>query len=177
MDTFNAQCLCLKGIDYKDNDKLLTLYGEGIGKFTAVVKSCKSTKSKLKFATLPMTFANYEFVQKGGRNTVTGCEQIESFFDITGDIVKYSAACVALEFIDKTSMDNIFDAELFINTLKLLNALAFGSYDIKALLTRYINLGLAGLGYGQDLNLGEIKSFMERELDIKINSLEMFLNL
>lgn len=177
MDSFNAQCLCIKGIDYKDNDKLLTLYGEGIGKFTAVVKACKSTKSKLKFATLPMTFANYEFVQKGGRNTVTGCEQIESFFDITSDIVKYSAACVALEFIDKTSIENIFDADLFINTLKLLKALAYGSYDIKALLTRYINLGLEGLGYAQDSNLSEIKRFTENELGINLNSLEMFLNL
>lgn len=177
MDSFTAQCICLKAIEYKDNDKLLTLYGEGIGKLTAVVKSCKSAKSKLKYATLPMTFASYEFVQKGGRNTVVGCEQIESFFDITGDIVKYSAACVALEFIDKTSLENDFDAELYINTLKFFNALAFGNYDIKALLTRYINLGLQSLGYGQELKLGEIKNFIEHDLDIKINSLEMFMNL
>ena len=60
MDIVSLDCLCLKAIDYKDNDRLVTLYASGKDKLTAVAKGCKSPKAKLKFAASPFCFGNYQ---------------------------------------------------------------------------------------------------------------------
>ena len=39
-------CLCIKSIDYKDNDKLVTLYAFGEGKITCLLRGVKKSKAK-----------------------------------------------------------------------------------------------------------------------------------
>ena len=51
--------LCLKSIDYKDNDKIVTLYAVNKGKISIVAKGVKKQKAKLKYAVAPLCFGNY----------------------------------------------------------------------------------------------------------------------
>ena len=45
--------IVLKSVDYKDNDKILTLYSPEKGKITAGIKGVKKSGAKLKFASEP----------------------------------------------------------------------------------------------------------------------------
>lgn len=80
MDIVSLDCLCLKAIDYKDNDRLVTLYASGKGRLTAVAKGCKSPKAKLKFAASPFCFGNYQLTSGKGGLVITGCDQYDGFF-------------------------------------------------------------------------------------------------
>ena len=70
----------LQAIDYKDNDKLLTVFSPTLGKITAGIRGVKKPKAKLAFAAQPFCFAEYILAEKGGRYTVTGAYLHESFF-------------------------------------------------------------------------------------------------
>ena len=52
-----TEAVVLKAIDYKDNDKLLTLFSPSLGKITAGIKGVKKPKAKLAFAAQPFCFA------------------------------------------------------------------------------------------------------------------------
>ena len=52
-----TDAVVLKAIDYKDNDKLLTLFSPSLGKITAGIKGVKKPKAKLAFAAQPFCFA------------------------------------------------------------------------------------------------------------------------
>ena len=70
----------LQALDYKDNDKLLTLFSPALGKITAGIRGVKKPTAKLAFASQPFCFAEYVLAEKGGRYTVTGAYLYESFF-------------------------------------------------------------------------------------------------
>ena len=64
-----TEAIVLQSIDYKDNDKLLTLFSPTLGRITAGAKGVKKQKAKLSFAAQPFCFAEYVLAEKGGRYT------------------------------------------------------------------------------------------------------------
>ena len=56
-----VNALVIKAVDYKDNDRILTLYSLEKGKITAGIKGVKKAGAKLKFASEPFCFSEYVF--------------------------------------------------------------------------------------------------------------------
>ena len=77
-----TDAIVLKAVDYKDNDKILTLFSPSLGRITAGAKGVKKPKAKLSFSAQPFCFAEYVLAEKGGRYTVTGAYLHESFFSL-----------------------------------------------------------------------------------------------
>ena len=63
--------IVLRATDYKENDKLLTLFTPSLGKITAGIRGVKKAKAKLNFAAQPFAFCEYILAERGGRYTVT----------------------------------------------------------------------------------------------------------
>jgi DNA repair protein RecO (recombination protein O) len=61
-----TEAIVLQSIDYKDNDKLLTLFSPSLGKLTAGIRGVKKPTAKLSFAAQPFCFAEYVLAEKGG---------------------------------------------------------------------------------------------------------------
>ena len=61
----------LQSIDYKDHDKLLTLFSPTLGKILVGARGAKKPKAKLSFAAQPFCFAEYILAEKGGRYAST----------------------------------------------------------------------------------------------------------
>ena len=59
-----VNALVIKAVDYKDNDRILTLYSLEKGKITAGIKGVKKAGAKLKFASEPFCFAEYILAEK-----------------------------------------------------------------------------------------------------------------
>ena len=93
--------IVLQSMDYKDNDKLLTLFSPTLGKILVGARGVKKPKAKLSFAVQPFCFAEYILAEKGGRYTLTGAYQYESFFSLRLDIVRFYAAIAAFLFLYK----------------------------------------------------------------------------
>ena len=62
-----VNAIVLKTVDYKDNDKILTLYSLEKGIITAGIKGVKKSGAKLKFASEPFAFCEYVLAQKGDK--------------------------------------------------------------------------------------------------------------
>ncbi len=116
-----VNALVIKAIDYKDNDRILTLYSLEKGKITAGIKGVKKAGAKLKFASEPFCFAEYILAEKGGRYTVISASYLDSFYDLRLNLNKYYLSAVVSEFLNVHTESEISDPELFdlaINSIK-----------------------------------------------------------
>ena len=99
--------LCVRTIDYRDNDRLLSLCSVEGGKILAKIRGCKSPKSKLRFAAIPFCFGEYILNSSpSGHYTVTGCSAYDCFSELTADISKYYAGFFVLEVTEKLSSED-----------------------------------------------------------------------
>lgn len=122
-----TDALVLRSTDYKDNDKILTLFSADEGKITAVARGVKKHGARLRFAAEPFAFAEYVFACKGGRNTVISASSYDGFYPIREDIVKYYAACSVCEVCDSLLYEGIDGRDFFFKTVTALKDIAYSS--------------------------------------------------
>ncbi|MBQ8761717.1 MAG: DNA repair protein RecO [Clostridia bacterium] len=117
--------IVLRTTNYKDNDKILTVFSVDEGKITVMLKSCRQLKSKLKFAGQPFCFAEWTLTQKGETCIAVNALEIESFFDITQNFDKLVYASALIEMCDYVLNPYEPTSALFVELLKSLKILAF----------------------------------------------------
>ncbi|MGI6153701.1 MAG: DNA repair protein RecO, partial [Christensenellaceae bacterium] len=94
--------IVLRTVNYKDSDKLLTLFSRKSGPITATARGVRKAKSRLKPAAQLFCCGEFEFQPaKGGRLILTGVNIRQEFYQIQNTYEKYTAACVMLEFTEK----------------------------------------------------------------------------
>lgn len=145
-------CLCIKSIDYKDNDKLVTLYAFGEGKITASLKGVKKAKAKLKYASALFCFGKYYLAGKNGYNNVIGCDLTDSFYGIWTDIDKYYPAVCSLEILDKIADDREIGDKLAVLTLQFLNELCYKSTKNFIAFAKFLYNAIKLTGYNLQIN-------------------------
>ena len=150
-----TDAIVLQSIDYKDNDKLLTLFSPTLGKITAGIRGVKKPKAKLAFSAQPFCFAEYVLAEKGGRYTVTGAYLHESFFSLRYDIVRFYAACAATEVCLTILMENEQYEGLFIGLIECLKGLSLAEEDSAESLIGFMLIALRESGYPLDLSFLE----------------------
>lgn len=147
-----VNAMVLKSVDYKDNDKILTLYSLEKGKITAGIKGVKKSGAKLKFASEPFALCEFVLNEKMGRYTVIGATYIDSFFNLRLNLQKYYVSSVILETLNLLTGENEPDHDLFnlaVNAVKYVN---YQDGELKTLNLFLFNL-TSLLGYGiQTLN-------------------------
>ena len=146
-----TEAIVLQAMDYKDNDKLLTLFSPTLGKLTAGIRGVKKPKAKLSFAAQPFCFAEYILAEKGGRYTVTNAYLHESFFEIRSDITRFYAACAAAEICRELSTENENHEALFIGFIECLKSLCLAGEDEAEALIAFALVALHESGYPIDL--------------------------
>jgi DNA repair protein RecO (recombination protein O) len=150
-----TEAIVLKTVDYKDNDKILTLFSPDLGRITAGAKGVKKQKAKLSFAAQPFCFAEYILAEKGGRYTVTGAYLHESFFSLRYDIVRFYAACALAEICLTLLYENESYQGLFIALIEGLKALSLAEEDAAEAVIAFVIVALRECGYPLDLGYAE----------------------
>lgn len=146
-----TDAVVLYATEYKDNDKLLTLFSPSLGKLTVGAKGVKKPTAKLAFAAQPFCFCEYVLAERGGRYTMTGAYLHESFFALRNDVERFYAACAAAEFCRKATMENERYEGAFIGLVECLKGLALGDEDPAEALLSFLLVGLREIGYPIDL--------------------------
>ena len=146
-----TDAIVLQSIDYKDNDKILTLFSPALGKITAGIRGVKKPKAKLAFCAQPFCFAEYILAEKGGRYTVTNAALHESFFELRLDIERFYAACAMAEACRAMLMENEEYEGVFVGLIEGLKSLALGQEDAAESLISFILIALRESGYPIDL--------------------------
>ena len=144
--TTKVKAIVLRAIDYKDKDKLLTLFTLEQGKLTASMRGVKAPKAKLKFAKEPFCFGEYIIENTKGNNVITQVEVIENFFDITKDIDKFYEGCAILDVVSKLSNEEPNHA-MFIELIKALKALCYSNIKKYYVFDKFLLKIFENMGY------------------------------
>lgn len=100
--------IILKSSDTGENNKLLSLFCEGLGKVRAVGRGVRSSKAKLKFLNLPFCVCDGVLFKNGTSYLVKTAKVIHSFLGITQSAEKFEAGNIILETLLKfDSLDKI----------------------------------------------------------------------
>lgn len=146
-----VNALVLKAIDYKDNDKILTLLTAEKGKITAGIKGVKKAGAKLKFASQPFCFAEYVLSEKSGKYTVINASECESFYELRTDFDKLYPAFAVCEIANTFSYESDECKNVFYAAVAALTETCTG--DAKLAFAKFV---LSVLGYsGYALSLGD----------------------
>lgn len=145
-----CDAVVLKAADYKENDKLLTLFAAGYGKITALCRGVKKAGAKLKFAAQPFCFAEYVLVKRGERYTVISAFQHDGFYALRENITGFYAASAVLETCDRLLPEQMQSDRLFLLCVRTLSAM--GEKDPSMPLLRFLLDALACAGYAVALD-------------------------
>ena len=147
-----VKAIVLGGIDYKEKDKLVTLFTLEHGIVSVIFRGVKNANAKLKSAKEMFSFGDFIFLD-GKFKTVISADIIDSFFDITKDIKKYYIACAIIEIVKAILPQGDVNSELFLNTLKSLKLLAYETVDPLIVLNKFLICAFEGFGYKFDTNV------------------------
>jgi len=142
-----CRAVVLRAVDYKDNDKILTLFSLENGVISAAIRGVKKAGAKLKFAAQPFCFCEYVLNVKGDKRSVVSADIIESFYPIRENIHKYYAGVVALEFVSDFLQAGDDGRELFVLLLEFLKTLCYSEAAPRLALAYFLLKGLAVCGY------------------------------
>jgi DNA repair protein RecO (recombination protein O) len=78
-------CIVLRAVNYRDYDRILTLFSRAEGRLDAQARGARRVKSALRAAAQPFCCAEYEFYGRGDRLYVTNVLIREEFYGIQND--------------------------------------------------------------------------------------------
>jgi DNA repair protein RecO (recombination protein O) len=137
--------------DFKDSDKLVTIFSYDLGLIHARVRGVKKDKAKLAFAVQPFAFIEFMLSARNGFYTVINATSIDQFFDITVDFDNYIFMLACLEVVQKTVKENNSEQELFLLLLSALNAVCYKKISAMYVFIKFMLESLKILGFGLEL--------------------------
>ena len=142
-----CRAIVLRAIDYRENDKILTLLSLENGVVSAGIHGVKKAGAKLKFAAEPFCFCEYVLSKKGDRRTVVSADMIESFYRLRADIERFYCGSVALEYVYTLVPEGEGSGETFLLLADLLKTLCFFGASPRTALVKFLFHALALSGY------------------------------
>lgn len=116
--------IVLRTVDYKDTDRMVTLFARDHGRIDALARGCKKPSAKLHSASEQFCCGEYAFNESGGRKYMAQCDIKSTFFNISGTIESFAVASALIEVTDKAVMYGEGNPRLFallVNCLYALN--------------------------------------------------------
>lgn len=142
--------LVLDAKDYKEKDKLLTLFSAEMGVVNVLIKGVKGSNAKLKSAKEPFCFGEFLVTQRGGFFVVTTVNIIDTFFEITKDYTKYIYGCNILVSDKHVCKIGEINTNLFVLSLKAIKALCYESVKPEYVMIKFLIDLFTLCGYGLD---------------------------
>lgn len=110
---YRAEAVVLKGYDYGEADRILTLYTPHAGKVRAIAKGMRKTKSRLG-GHLDLFTRSTLLIARGRQlDIVTQAETIDAFRPLREDLGRLSYAHYVAELVDGFSAEDLGNIELY----------------------------------------------------------------
>lgn len=116
--------IVLRAIEYKDNDKLLTVLTRDLGKVTLKARGVNSRTGKLRAACQLLTFSEFAVTEYQGRYVITEAFSKEIFPELQKDIELLSLASYFVQVCDTVAQESDPMPELLSLLLNALYALS-----------------------------------------------------
>lgn len=140
-----CDAVVLRFADYKEADRMLTLFSRQEGKLSAAIKGVKKQKSKLRNGAELFALGEYTFNDKSGRLTVTGYDLIDTFYPLREDIVRLWCATLAVNAVETVATVQP-EPELFDTLVFTLSQLAYNDDVAPLAILSYFFINLLSIG-------------------------------
>ncbi|HZU11623.1 MAG TPA: DNA repair protein RecO [Chloroflexota bacterium] len=148
---YRTEALVLKGYDYGEADRILTLLTPHSGKMRAIAKGVRRTKSRMS-GHLDLFTRSTLLIARGRQlDIVTQAETVENFRPMRGDLVRVSSAHYVAEILDEFSAENLPNYPLYALAIATLRQLG-GDGDLDLTLRSFEMQSLAHTGYRPQLH-------------------------
>lgn len=144
--------IVLRRVNYRDNDRMVTLLSPSRGRIDAVIRNCRKPKSHNLNASELFALGDYMLVETGGRMTVTSVRLIETFYPLRGDYDRLVCGSWLLSLAEAAAEPEQEEQELFMLLLHTLSRLAFSDQPWKPLLSGFLLHFSACQGFKPRLN-------------------------
>lgn len=105
--------IVIKTQDYGETHKIVTIFSKKIGKFSALARGAKKTKSRMAAVTQPFIRGEFFVYVNKGLSTIQQGEVVDSNRKIREDIIKTALTAFVVELTDKLLDDNEPDYYLY----------------------------------------------------------------
>lgn len=143
--TVKTQAIVILKTDYKEADRIITLFSPELGKISACARGVKKQNSKLRSASEMFVFGDFLLTESRSRYTVTGFDLVYDFSFLRTDFEKLSAAALMTDMCARTLKENEKNTDLFTLLLRSLGALEKQSTAF--VLTVYLLKFCTAIGY------------------------------
>ena len=138
MNQTSNTAIVLRYANYRENDRMLTLFSPTRGLVEAVARGCRRPKSKLLSASELFALGEFELFEKDGRYTVTGFTLTENFYALREDWERLNCGVYLLSLCEAAVQPGENAQELFMLLLHTLSRLTFTDQPWKPLLTGFL---------------------------------------
>ena len=152
MNEIKIKGIVVKAIDFKDSDKLVTIFSAELGLIKARVRGVKKDKAKLAFAVQPFALVEFIVTERSGFYTVINATSIDQFFNITLDFDNYVFMMACLEVCEKTVKENDIQQELFVLLLNCLKLVAYDNVSANLIFVKFMLSALKVLGFALEVS-------------------------
>lgn len=140
-------CLILRGRDYNETDRLLTVFGRGMGKMSCLARGVRRANSRLKAGVQLFSYTTLTFAPtKGTLRLITQGQPLNVHAEIRADLTKIAVASYISEMLDSVLPDEKPQEQVFVLAEAMLALLAAGAEPYLVLFTFRVRL-LALMGY------------------------------
>ena len=144
--------IVLRRVNYRDNDRMVTLLSPSRGRIDAIVRNCRKPRSHNLNAAELFALGDYMLVESGGRMTVTSVHLIETFYPLRSDYTRLTCGTWLLSLAEAAAEPEQEQQELFMLLLHTLSRLAFSDQPWKPLLSGFLLHFSACQGFKPRLN-------------------------
>ena len=115
--------IVLREIEYKDNDKLLTVLTQELGKRTFRARGVKSSRSRMRSACQLLAYSEMTLFEYRDHYTLNEAEPLELFWGVRSDVEKLALGSYFAEVLENLAGEGVADPALLSLILNSLYAL------------------------------------------------------
>ncbi|MDL2218622.1 DNA repair protein RecO [Christensenellaceae bacterium OttesenSCG-928-M15] len=116
-------------VNYKDNDRILTIFTKECGRMDAKARGCRREKSPLLACAQPFVYGEFLLYSSKNHAAVNQCDIRESFYPLRENYWKLSAASAMLNLCQQAIQEGEPNEELFSLLYYSLSFLSYGQAD------------------------------------------------
>lgn len=105
--------IVLRSADYKEYDRMLTVFTQDYGKVSAIARSSRKQGGALLASSQVFSCSEFSFYVSKGRTSVTSGTIKNTFFNLRKDVPALSAAAVICDVCEKTVMEDEPNRRMF----------------------------------------------------------------
>lgn len=144
--------LVLRHVNYRDNDRMVTLFSPSRGRIDAVLRNCRKPRSHHLNAGELFALGDYMLYESGGRATVTSVHLIETFYALRQDYERLTCGTYLLSLTEAVIEPEQERQELFMLLVHTLSRLSFSDQPWRPLLAGFLLHFSACEGFKPRLN-------------------------